>query len=120
MSASNERNRRDFLGLGPSAAQAPELHISSVIVHVRPERAGAAAAAIERLQGAEIHQRTEAGKLIVTLETATTGAVLDRLTAIQDLPGVVSAALVYHQWEAANQAESEPGHGSHASQLPEG
>jgi periplasmic nitrate reductase NapD len=120
MSASNERNRRGFLGLGPRAAQSPELHISSLIVHARPEKAVAVAAGIERLPGTEIHQRTEAGKLIVTLETERTGAVLDRLSAIQDLPGVVSAALVYHQWEAANQAESEAGHESDASQLPEG
>ena len=33
---------------------------------------------------------------------------------------VVSAALVYHQWEAATQAESESGHGSDAPQLPQG
>ena len=116
MSMSHDRSRRDFLTFGSTA----ELHVSSLIVHVRPERLATVAAGIERLPGTEIHQRTESGKLIVTLETATTGAVLDQITAIQDLPGVVSAALVYHQWEAANQAESEAQHGSDAPQLPQG
>ena len=117
MSVSHDRSRRDFLTLDVAPQ---EVHISSVIVHARPERLAAVAAGIERLRGTEIHQRTDQGKLIVTLETATTGAVLDQITAIQDLPGVVSAALVYHQWEAADQAESEAGHGSDAPQLPEG
>lgn len=120
MSVSHDRTRRDFLKLDSADSAPAELHVSSVIVHVRPEKLGAVAAAVERLPGVEIHQRAETGKLIITLETATTGAVLDRLTAIQDMPGVVSAALVYHQWEAANQAESEAGHGSDTPQLPEG
>lgn len=96
-----------------------ELHISSVIVHARPERAAAIAAGIERLRGTEIHQRVAAGKLIVTLETATTDEIMDRLNAINDLPGVISTALVYHQWEPVSEAESEAGHESHPPQIPE-
>lgn len=97
-----------------------ELHISSFIVHVRPETLAAAARRIECLNGAEIHQRLDTGKLIVTLETSGTHELLQRLDIINGLPGVISTALVYHQWEMASEAESEADHDSHAAQVSEG
>jgi nitrate reductase NapD len=99
---------------------AEELHISSVVVHARPEAADAAARAIERLRGAEIHQRIADGKLIVTLETAGTGEIMQRIEAINELPGVISAALVYHHWEPVGEAESEADHELDAPQVPQG
>ena len=97
---------------------AEELHISSIVVHVRPEAAAAAARSIESMPGAEIHQRLAGGKLIVTLETAGTGEIMQHIERINDLPGVVSTALVYHHWEPV--AESEAGHESHPSQVSQG
>lgn len=101
-----------------------ECHISSLVVHVRPERAAAVAARIGQLNGAEVQPRDAAGKLIVTLETASTGEIVERLDVIHDLPGVISATLVYHHWEPAGgeeaEAESEAGHESLTPQISEG
>ena len=55
-----------------------EIHISSALVHVRPERTQEVAAQIAAQDGAELHF-AEAGKIIVTLEAATSGAIADRL-----------------------------------------
>ena len=73
-----------------------EVHISSALVHVRPERTGEVARAVAALDGADLHF-AEAGKIIVTLEATTSGAVADRLAAIGRLPGVLAATLVYHE-----------------------
>ena len=97
---------------------AEELHISSIVVHARPEAAAEAARAIAALPGAEIHQRLAGGKLIVTLETAGTGEIMRHIERINDLPGVVSTALVYHHWE--HEAESEADHEAHAPQVSQG
>lgn len=96
---------------------AEELHISSIVVHARPEFVSEAARAIEAIPGAEIHQRL-AGKLIVTLETANTGDIMQRIERINDLPGAVATALVYHHWEP--EAESESDHEAHPSQVSQG
>ena len=99
---------------------AEELHISSIVVQARPEAADDIARAIERMRGAEIHQRVAASKLIVTLETGNTADILQRMERINDLPGVVSTALVYHQWEPVSEAESEADHESDTPQLSQG
>jgi len=97
---------------------ADELHISSIVVHVRPEASDDAAQSIAAMAGAEVHRRLTGGKLIVTLETAGTGDIMQHIERINDLPGVVSTALVYHHWEPV--AESEPGHEPHPSRVSQG
>lgn len=99
---------------------AEELHVSSMVVQARPEAIDDIARAIERIPGAEIHQRIGGIKLIVTLETAHTGEIMRHMDTINALTGVMSAALVYHHWEPAGEAESEADHEPHAPQLPQG
>lgn len=97
-----------------------ELHVSSLVVQARPEAVDDIARAIERIPGAEIHHRVGGIKLIVTLETAHTGEIMQHLDAINALSGVLSAALVYHHWEPVGEAESESDHEPHAPQLSQG
>jgi len=73
-----------------------EVHISSAPVHVRAERTQEVAAQIAAQDGAELHF-AEAGKIIVTLEAATSGAIADQLGGIARLAGVLAATLVYHE-----------------------
>jgi periplasmic nitrate reductase NapD len=116
--------RRAFLGLtSASPGRAAECHISSVLVHVRPELQDQTATYIDELRGVETQQPRTAGKLIATIETASTMEIVDRIEEIQRLPGVIAVTLVFHQWEAgavASGAGSEDDHGSHASQLSQG
>ena len=73
-----------------------EIHISSALVHVQPERTQEVARRIAALDGANLHF-AEAGKIIVTLEAPTSGAIADRLSEIGRLAGVFAATLVYHE-----------------------
>jgi len=76
-----------------------EVHISSLVVHSRPEHARAVADHLRGMDGVGVCGGTAAGKIIVTLETATEGEVVERLNTIQLLDGVLAATLVFHHFE---------------------
>ncbi|PZQ35557.1 MAG: glutamate synthase, partial [Ectopseudomonas oleovorans] len=48
---------------------AASMHISSLLVHVRPEWLAAVKANLRQLEGLELHQESPQGKLVVVLET---------------------------------------------------
>ena len=73
----------------------PELHITSLVVHVVPGRVAGVDEELQRLPGAEVHARTGQGKLVVTLEAGSAAAMSERVLQIQRMAGVLSAALVY-------------------------
>ena len=81
------------------------VHIASLIVRVRPERADAVASHIARMSGAEIHAN-EDGKIIVVLEAASERALADHMDALRQVPDVLMVSLVFHQMDA--DAEVEP------------
>ncbi|MHC8327537.1 chaperone NapD [Pseudomonas sp. LB1P83] len=73
------------------------LHIASLVVHARPEYFDAVKANLRLLDGVELHQESPAGKLVVVLETVHENQILQRIEQINNLPGVLNAALVYHE-----------------------
>ena len=77
------------------------LHIASLLVHVRPELLGAVKANLRLLEGLELHQESPLGKLVVVLEAEHESQILARIEQIAGLPGVLNAALVYHELLAA-------------------
>ncbi len=74
-----------------------EIHISSLVVHGRPEGLESIETAIGGLMGAEVHGASSLGKLVVTLETVSEGEMLTRIDAINRIEGVLSVALIFHQ-----------------------
>lgn len=82
-----------------------ECHISSLVVHSRPDRVQSIIASLGSIEGAEVHGGAETGKLIVTLETETESRVVERINAIQLLDGVLAATLVFHHFEPVQERE---------------
>ncbi len=78
-----------------------EVHISSLVVHSRPERARAVADRLRGMAGVLVHGGVEVSKLVVTLETVSEGETVERLAGIQALECVLAAALVFHHFESA-------------------
>lgn len=72
------------------------IHISSIVVTADPLRIDLVVDQISQIAIADIAVRDPSGKLIVTLESESEAAMVQALTDIQLLPGVASAALVYH------------------------
>ena len=104
MSAADALSRREVLTGRLVAPAAPEAHISSLVVHVRPEKAQAVRSTFAGIPGIEIHAEA-AGKIIVSLETDTEADIVTRLNEISLLDGVMSAALVYHHFEPATETD---------------
>jgi periplasmic nitrate reductase NapD len=77
----------------------PEHHISSLIVHARPERREEVEGRL-RSMGCEIHVASDTGKLVVTLEAETARQLGDALTTMQLMDGVLAATLVFHHFES--------------------
>lgn len=71
------------------------VHVSSLVVQVRPDRLAAVRRAIEA-DGAEIPASDDRGKLVVVIETASEADITRFATAVASMDGVLSANLVYH------------------------
>ena len=46
---------------------------------------------------AQVPEHSPEGKLVVHLETANQNAIMQCISAIEEMAGVINAALVYHQ-----------------------
>ena len=108
MPAAERPSRRELLTGRLAASSPPEAHVSSLVVHVRPESTDAARAALNGMPGIEIHAEAD-GKIIVTLETDTEADIVTRLNEISLLHGVMSTALVYHHFETVADTATEMG-----------
>lgn len=83
-----------------------ELHVSSLVIQHLPGQADALRASVTALPGMDWHA-AQNGKAIVTAVTASAAEVMDRIAAINSLPGVLTTTLVYHHYEDAPADASE-------------
>jgi periplasmic nitrate reductase NapD len=95
-----------------------EFHVSSLVVHCRRESAAKVVAALRAMDGIEVHGGVPEGKLVVTLETATEGEIVERLNQVQLLKGVLAATLVFHQFEPTHPSEASTEGCRHGSLAP--
>jgi len=66
-------------------------------MHKKQEMFDAVKANLRLLDGLELHQESAAGKLVVVLEAVHENQILQRIDQINNLPGVLNAALIYHE-----------------------
>ena len=81
------------------------MSIASLVIHSRPADAARLSADAAAFDGVEVHAVTDDGKLVVTVDRpadAETGAVIQSL---HDLDGVLSASLIYAQFDDISDAE---------------
>lgn len=100
MTATPLRSRREILKGRVLEAPPSEHHVSSLVVHVRPDYAASFRQALGAIPGAELHAE-QGGKAVVTLETASDADLVTRMNEISLLDGVLSTALVFHHAETA-------------------
>ncbi|MBT6096664.1 MAG: chaperone NapD [Rhodospirillaceae bacterium] len=81
--------------------QANDFNVCGVLVNARTENVAAVEAGLAELPGVEIHDHTDNGNIIVTVEDTDQSSASDSLLAIHQIAGVLSASLVYHQFEPA-------------------
>ena len=75
------------------------MNISGVVVRSYPEHLDGVRASLEKLAGVEVHGANPDGRLVVTVEEESDRALADTVVSMQNLPGVLSASMIYHQYE---------------------
>jgi len=85
---------------------ASSMNISSVIVHAKPTELTSVRGSLEQIPGVEIHAATDDGKFVVTIESDTDGETASTFDRINTMDGVMSAAMVFHQFESDPQKEA--------------
>lgn len=85
---------------------ASNMNISSIIVHANPAKLSSVRGNLDQIPGVEVHAATDDGKLVVTIETDTDGETASTFDRINAMDGVVSAAMVFHQFESDPQKEA--------------
>lgn len=79
------------------------MQICSLVVHTKPQMLAGVQDDLRAMSGVEVHSVSPEGKLVVTVEDVPGGAlVLDTLTAIGNVSGVLSTVLVYHYGDDEN------------------
>jgi nitrate reductase NapD len=73
------------------------VHISSYLVSAKPSMLGQVENDLGAIPVIEVCHVEPNGKIIITMETSDESAMVQALTEIQLIEGVVSAALVFHQ-----------------------
>lgn len=76
------------------------LNITSIILGVAPQDAAGVSTQLKTIDGVEVHAIAEDGRMIVTIESGDEDNTSNTFEMIRQLPGVISAALVYHQYES--------------------
>lgn len=72
------------------------MNIVGVLINTLPDYTNKVVAALKDL-GIEIHGVNEKSQIIITLEQETDEMLTEQLTQVQQIYGVLTAAMVYHQ-----------------------
>ena len=83
------------------------MNISGVLVHARPQQSEAVRNRLIQLDGVEVHAISEEGRIVVTVEQDDTHKMADTVMHLQDIEGVLSAAMIYHHYEDDEQGLAE-------------
>jgi nitrate reductase NapD len=83
------------------------MNISGVVVRTFPGDIERVTRSLSQLDGVEVHGASGDGRLVVTVEQFGDRLTADTLTAMQGLPGVLSASMIYHQFEELGPEETE-------------
>ena len=72
------------------------MNISGVIVKTSPENLARIMEVLSGMTGIEVHGNNDDGRIVITVEQDT-NSLTDTLAEIHDVPGVLSAAMIYQQ-----------------------
>jgi len=78
-----------------SECKVDEYNVCGVLVHAHNDQTEQVKALLEQQDGVEVHAVTDNGRLVVTVEHDKRKTVGDRIMGFYEVPGVLSAAMIY-------------------------
>ena len=77
-----------------------ELHVASLVVHVMPQSLDFVGRELLMIGSTQVHGSHPDGKLVVTLDGPSAEAILDQVSQIRLVEGVLNVSLVYQHAES--------------------
>jgi len=84
-----------------------ELHISSLLIHVRPQGLQPLLDALQDRAGVEVFAQEPSGKLVLVLETEHERDIVETIDFIEQQRGVLAVSMSYHHIERASELAQE-------------
>ena len=75
------------------------MNISGVLVKAYPQHILSIEKTLATMAGVEVHGNNADGRIVITVEDKSANNISDTLVQIQGVHGVLSAAMIYHQFE---------------------
>ena len=75
------------------------MNISGVLVKAYPQHLVSIEEVLNTMTGVEVHGNNADGRIVITVEDKSANNISDTLVQIQGVHGVLSAAMIYHQFE---------------------
>lgn len=75
------------------------MNISGVLVKAYPQHLPSIEKVLATMTGVEVHGNNADGRIVITVEDKSANNISDTLVQIQGVHGVLSAAMIYHQFE---------------------
>ena len=75
------------------------MNISGVLVRAYPKNIESVTHCLADFEGVEVHGSNSDGRMVVTVEQENAGELSEMLARMHDIPGVLSASMIYHQFE---------------------
>ena len=81
------------------------MNISGVLVHAHIAQAEKVREQLVGIEGVEVHAISPEGRIVVTVESETTGQMADTVLECQNVPGVLAASMIYHHDEVIDEED---------------
>jgi nitrate reductase NapD len=78
---------------------AATISVCGVMAQVLPEKMDEVTPTLLAIEGLEIHGISDAGKLVITIESESYRETGRRITTLQNLKGILSASMIYQHTE---------------------
>lgn len=75
------------------------MNISGVLVRAYPEHVQDISMVLTQIEGVEVHGSNDDGRMVVTVEQDDTKELSNLIASMNDVPGVLSTSMIYHQFE---------------------
>jgi nitrate reductase NapD len=72
------------------------MNISSIVIHTRPQDSSSLLGELAELPGVDVHAALADGRIVITVEDTPENSPAETLMYVQNMQGVLNAALIYN------------------------
>lgn len=87
------------------------MNICGVLIRSEPGNEVAVSVILSNIEGVEVHQTADQGRIVITIEDTPNASAIDTLRAVDAIKGVIASSLVFHNFEIATGSNGPAGQG---------